>query len=250
MTCSASAGSLGYWVERLAQVGWFIPPFASMEWIGSVARVIDRERAGFGERELEQLLSWLFTSENLATMVVNRYPRTPVIEEFREIIGEGVAAHFLKLDHIAASGLVPVVEGAMRRLAAKQNVGKEKMLDTVAALVGHCKRHVTEKQIGDVGEIISMLESFEIFASRVLFVNTKKYSFSDGTNRHGMAHGLFADAEFGSPLNFYKIMTAINSLTFICSLYYGGSGFAPAQTEESMRISAYYRALGQFALGA
>jgi len=45
-------------------------------------------------------------------------------------------------------------------------------------------------------------------------------------------------------------MTAINSLTFISSLYYGGSGFAPAQTEESTRLSGYYRALGQLAIGA
>jgi hypothetical protein len=187
----------------------------------------------------------MFTPENLAAMVTNRYPQKPMIKDFQEIIAEGVQAHFLKLDHIAASGLVPVVEGATRRLAKEQGIVIEDFKATLSALIEHCKGHVSTRRIGKVAEIVSMLESFELFVSKVLFVNTKRYPLTDGTNRHGMAHGIFADKDFGSPLNFYKIITAINFLTFISSLYYGGSGFAPDESAESKELARYYRALNE-----
>jgi hypothetical protein len=247
MSISSEIGSRPYWVEKLHQVGWFIPPFVSTGWIRSVAAIIERVGPQFGQPELEHILAAMFTPESLASMVANRYPQKPVIKDFQDIIAEGVEAHFLKLDHIAASGLVPVVEGATRRLARKHGIEVQQFKPTFSALVKHCQDHVTENRIGDVGEITSMLESFELFLSKVLFAKTEDYSLTDGTNRHGMTHGLFADKEFGSPLNFYKIITAINFLTFISSLYYGGSGFAPDETMQSKELASYYRILGQIA---
>lgn len=247
MSTSSKIGSRPYWVEKLHQVGWFIPPFVSSGWIRSVAASIERGGPQFGQPELEQTLGLMFTPESLASMVVNRYPQKPIIKDFQDIIAEGVEAHFLKLDHIAASGLVPVVEGATRRLANAHGIEVQTFKPTFSALVKHCKDHVTENRIGDIGEIISMLESFELFLSKVLFANTEDYSLTDGTNRHGMAHGIFSDKEFGSPLNFYKIITAINFLTFMSSLYYGGSGFAPDETVQSKELARYYRKLGEIA---
>jgi hypothetical protein len=250
MATSIGVGSQPYLVEKLHQVGWFIPPFVSVHWIGNVAVTIDRGGAKFGQAELEQVLGVLFPPETLASMVMNRYPKTPFVEEFQLIIAEGVEAHFLKLDHIAGSGLVPVIEGVTRRLAGSHGVETKAFTGaagTISALVQHCKTHVIGKSIGNVGEIISMLESFEMFLSKVLFVNTQHYNLTDGTNRHGMTHGIYADKDFGSPLNFYKIITAINSLTFMSSLYNGGSGFVPDDTVQSTQLARYYRTLGRVA---
>jgi len=247
MSTSSAIGSRPFLVEKLHQVGWLIPPFVSNGWIHGVAGIIGRAGAQFGQAELEQLLSAMFTPENLASMVASRYPQKPIIKDFQEIIAEGVDAHFLKLDHIAASGLVPVVEGATRRLAKEHGVEVPELRPTFSALVRHCKDYVAGKRIGDIGEIISMLESFELFLSKVLFVSTRHYNLTDGTNRHGMVHGLFADEEFGSPLNFYKIITAINFLTFMSSLYHGGSGFAPGETVQSKELARYYRTLAWIA---
>jgi hypothetical protein len=230
-------------VERLNQVGWFIPPYVSVTRMDCIAATIEDAGEAFGQQDLENVLSALFTPEILAAMVLNRYPQTKVIQEFKTIIGEGVAAHFLKLDHIAASGLVPVIEGATRRLAEKHGFTGRKFMGTLSALVEHCKSHVRCKRIGNVDEIVAMLESFELFLSKVLFVNTDDYAFTDGTNRHGIAHGLFADAAFGSPVNFYKILTSINFLTFMSALYYGGSGFIPDETAQSKELARHYHAL-------
>jgi len=235
-------------VEKLNQVGWLIPPYVSVARIDRIAATIEAAGASFSQQELENVLGALFTPEILATMVLNRYPQTMVIQEFQAIIGEGVAAHFLKLDHIAASGLVPVIEGVTRRLAEKRGLETRKFMGTLNALVEHCKTHVRDKRIGNVDEITAMLESFEIFLSKVLFVQTDDYAFTDGTNRHGIAHGLFADAAFGSPLNFYKIITSINFLTFMSALYHGGSGFVPDETPQSKELARRYHALRQMAL--
>ena len=230
MSTSSAIGSRPFLVDKLHQVGWLIPPFVSNGWISGVAGAIDRAGAQFGQAELEQLLSAMFTPENLASMVVDRYPQRPIIKDFQKIIAEGVEAHFLKLDHIAASGLVPVVEGATRRLAKEHGVGVPDFKKTFSALIEHCKDYVTGKCIGDTGEIISMLESFELFLSKVLFVDTRDYNLTDGTNRHGMAHGLFADKEFGSPLNFYKIIT--DGMRMPVS---GGMRYAPKLSTRSKR---------------
>jgi hypothetical protein len=234
-------------VERLGQVGWFIPPYVSVARIDRIADIIEIAGARFDQHTLENVLSGLFTPEILATKVLNRYPRMEVINEFHTIIAEGVAAHFLKLGHIAASGLVPVIEGATRRLAERHGVETRKFPGTFSALVEHCKTHIREKRIGNVDEIISMLEAFELFLSKVLFVNTDDYAFTDGTNRHGMAHGLYADAAFGSPVNFYKIITSINFLTFMSAAYYGGSGFVPDETAQSRELALHYHALRRMA---
>jgi hypothetical protein len=249
MATSIGVGSQPYLVEKLHQVGWFIPPFVSVHWIENVAVTIDRGGAKFGQPELEQVLGVLLPPETLASMVMNRYPKTPFIKEFQLIIAEGVEAHFLKLDHIAGSGLVPVIEAVTRRLAGNHGVETKAFTGTISALVKHCKTYVIGKRIGNVGEIISMLESFEMFLSKVLFVDTRHYNPTDGTNRHGMTHGIYADRDFGSPLNFYKIITAINSLTFMSSLYYGGSGFVPDNTAQSKQLAQYYRTLSRVASG-
>ena len=71
--------------------------------------------------------------------------------------------------------------------------------------MAHCRQHVVTNQVGAVGECMSLLDSFELFLSKVLFANTnKQHKFKDGTNRNGMLHAVFADSDFGSPLNFIR----------------------------------------------
>lgn len=259
MATSVVAGTQQFLVDTLHQVGWIIPPYVGGARISHIAAIIDRSVA-FGPTELERILSAIYSPEMLASMVVDRYPKTPVIEDFQKIIAESVEAHFLKLDHVAASGLVPVVEGATRRLANRNGVEVKNFSTaparprtpaqpgTIENLIAHCKQHVIAKQIGAVGECLSVLESFEMFLSRVLFANTgRQHPFTDGTNRNGMAHAVFADKDFGSPLNFYKVITAVNVLTWMSALYYGGSGFVPNETPQSVEHARYYQLLSNIA---
>jgi hypothetical protein len=235
------------WDEQFRRVGWFIPPYASTGWIHSVSALIERSGSTFDQTHLQEVLARLFTPDIVSTMVLNRYPHTPVIMDYQEIIAESAEAHFLKLDHIAATGLVPVVEGVGRKLAKVNGVEHDHVKTTFYNLAEHCRTRVVDCQIGGVPEIMSMLDSFTFFTKEFLFSRSDKYLLDDGTNRNGLAHGAFSDSDFGSPLNFYKIMSAINFLTFISALYHGGSGFVPDHTANSQALATHYDRLSKIA---
>jgi hypothetical protein len=72
------------------------------------------------------------------------------------------------------------------------------------------------------------------------------YSLLDKTNRNGILHGAYKDADYGRPINFYKTISAIDILTFVSMLKTTKmSGFAPSQTPESNALAARYRRLQQ-----
>ncbi len=240
-------GSLLRYEEEFRRVGWFIPPYVTMGWLGQAASSIKKKGNVFSQTDLQNILSLLFSPEHLAGMVLNRYPKVVVVRDYQEIIAESIEAHFLRLDHISAAGLVPVVEGIGRKLAQKNGVEDKNVRKTFYKLAEHCKQNVTTNQIGAVSEIVSMLNSYVFFLTEFLFTHTDNYALDDGTNRNGIAHGLFSDKEFGSPLNFYKIITAVDFLTFISSIYNGGSFFAPDETAESRQLAIYYKQLSRIA---
>jgi hypothetical protein len=101
-----------------------------------------------------------------------------------------------------------------------------------------------KRRIGATAEIIDMLDSFSCFIEAYFYASSETYPLLDGTNRHGVAHGAYTDAEYGRPLNFYKTIAAIDFLTFISSLMTTSmSGFAPDYTPESRALAARYIAI-------
>jgi hypothetical protein len=241
-------GSLGHWERNFTGVGWFIPPYMQMGIIGQIAGEIEAARGQFTQTDLEAALARLYEPEGLAAMVLSRYPVTPIIRDYQATIGEAVEAHFLGLDHVAAGGLIPVIEGAGRRLASERGLSPKSVTDVFVELSADCKTEAVTRQIGATGEIASMLDAFASFARTSLFVNSIHYPFDDGTNRHGIAHGAYSDADYGRPLNFYKTIAAIDILTWIAAFRANISWFAPSLTGESMRLAGYYRSLRAFAM--
>jgi hypothetical protein len=79
-----------------------------------------------------------------------------------------------------------------------------------------------------------------IHSGRFFFAESTLYPFTDGTNRHGIAHGAYSDSDYGSPINFYKTIAAVDFLTFVSSFKANLSWLAPNSTPESMKLAAYY----------
>jgi hypothetical protein len=75
----------------------------------------------FSQSDLQSWLVRIYSSNYLAAMVTERYPIIPCVQDYKAIIAEAAEAHFYGLDHIAVSGLLPVIEGAGKKLA--QGVG-------------------------------------------------------------------------------------------------------------------------------
>jgi hypothetical protein len=229
---------------KLNTLGWFLPPFINTGSIEMRLR-LQAMRGPFTQDDLEGLLTFLYSPEYVAAMVLHRYPKTPVVALYEKTIAEGAWAHFAGLHHVAAGGLMPVIEGIGKRLASERGIdtNRKSIKAIFEALLIDAKEDVVRRRIGATAEIIVMLDSFSCFIASYFYSSTDQYPLLDGTNRHGVAHGLYTDAEYGSPLNFFKIIAAVDFLTFISLLRpLNMSGLAPDPTPESMALAKLYAA--------
>jgi len=244
--------ALPHFEQAFQSVGWFIPPYVRMGFLSQLAGKILSSPQPMSTDALETELSQIYGPSGLAAMVVHRYPIVPVLSEYRQTVGEAIEAHFMGLHHVAATGLVPVVEGAGRRLLESriaQAVDRQSIKDVIVELAVYCKVQSRAGNVGDSGEVESMMTSFAWFAQNVLFASSTAHGFLDNTNRHGMAHGAYRDADYGRPINFYKIMAAVEFLAFVSSFTANVSWLAPDPSEQSEVLANYYLVLGRIQSG-
>jgi hypothetical protein len=105
---------------------------------------------------------------------------------------------------------------------------------------------VVQRRIGATQEIVDMLDAFLHFLREYFFRDSQLYPLLDKTNRHGILHGAYKDADYGRPMNFYKAISAVDILTFVSMLQTAKmSGFAPDLTAESRALEERYRQLEQ-----
>jgi hypothetical protein len=204
--------------------------------LGEIAHEISQTK----EMNLEVLLKRIYTHDHLAAMVTSRYPIVPHISEYKKIISEAIEAHFLGLHHVAVSGLIPVIEGAGRKISESKGLNDKFVKNVFSSLAEHCKEDVVINEIGAVDEIIAMLDSFVYFTKNNLYVQSSNYVEEDKTNRHGILHGAFSDNDYGAPINFYKAIGAIDFLCFIVSIRAPISFFAPGLNEQSLKLAKQY----------
>jgi hypothetical protein len=235
--------NLTSWEQSFNRVGWFIPPYVQMGVLSSIAGEIHARGTQYGQDDLERTMMQIYGPGGLAAMVLHRYPTAPVIQDYRETIAEAIEAHFFGLNHVAIGGLVPVIEGAGRQLAAQRGLTPKGVRDVFNALADDCKRESVSKNMGAPAEIASMMDSFVFFVRNYMYVDSGLYPLVDKTNRHGITHGAYADADYGRPLNFYKTIAAIDFLTFVSSFRANISWFAPSPTPDSQKLTGYYIAL-------
>lgn len=242
-----TVNNLDFHKDAFNSVGWFIPPYVTLGFAGELAKEITVANGAYSQDMLEAMLSRIYSPENLAPMVLDRYSATPSIKEYSQIISEAVLAHFSNLDHIAVAGLMPVIEGGGKALAKEFAVQYKSIRELFIRLSDCCKALSAEKNIGAVGEVSSMLDSFKEYAEKNLYIHSDHYPHTDKTNRHGILHGAYRDEDYGRPLNFYKAIAAIDFLCFISSFRAPISWFAPNRTEESEKLARYYRFCGLMA---
>lgn len=233
--------TLKHYEEAFDSVGWFIPPYVTMGYLSFLTQSIHKNHGVFSQNDLQIFLALIYSPVNLSAMVSERYPIVPYIKEYKGIIAEAVEAHFLGLNHAAATSIIPVIEGVGKKLADSRNVSYKSINSVFINLADDCKDEVKQKNMGAVGEIISMMDSFILFTKKHLYVNSKEYPLTDKTNRHGILHGAYSDHDYGEPINFYKSIAVIDFLCFISSFRASISWMAPSETKESKLLFAHYR---------
>jgi hypothetical protein len=234
--------TLDHFKVSFNSVGWFIPPYVTLGFLNHLSQEISAKGSAFSQKDLEAWLSIVYSPENLAAMVSERYGVTPFVNEYRIIIAEAVEAHFLGLSHVAVSGLMPVIEGAGKKLANSRNVTCSSITNVFVNLANDCKVDVSKNNIGAIGEIVSMMDSFIDFAKNHLYISSSNYALPDNTNRHGILHGAFTDVDYGEPINFYKSIAAIDFLCFVSAFRASISWLSPSPTLQSQQLCNYYKA--------
>jgi hypothetical protein len=224
----------------LNAVGWFIPPYISLGFLGNLVNTIATGKP-FTQEHLEVILSVAYSPDHLAAMVTERYPITPHVQDFAQIISESVEAHFSGLHHAAVLALMPAIEGVGRKLLAIRSLHGHGVKAVFIKLANSCKAESAAKQIGAADEIAAMMDSFIEFTGKYLYADSHAYPLTDKTNRHGALHGAFTDKDYGRPINFYKAIASIDFLCLISAFKAAISWLAPDATARSQELANYYR---------
>jgi hypothetical protein len=189
-------------------------------------------------------LSSAYDAKYLACMFLDRYTKVLHVRDFTRQIDESIRTYFCGYTFNAVTGLLPVVEGIIRKIATRQNrevgSGTRGLIDELQALVDR-----EEQSPHCYGERLVMLEAFRDFVRNRLLESTSRYAGHNEFNRHGILHGIFED--FGQDINFLRLITLLDLLCFSIGLIEGGvSMFAPADSPESLALAAQYLELQSF----
>jgi hypothetical protein len=237
--------------KALNDVGWFLPPYLSLGFLLQIKEQAQTD-SSFDQNALGQMLSAAYGPIHLASMVMNLYGATVGVKDYKGIIGESIEAHFLNLDHVAVSGLMPVVEGAARRLAKSRSLvikDSTPIKAVLEKLAKDCIRQVTHESIGVPHEFVAMISSFYVYARDYFYVGSKAYPLPDNTERHGTEHGVYGDKDYGTPINFYKTLSAVDMLCTMAGFGRNApSLIAPSPSEESTPLSAYFMELAAISM--
>jgi hypothetical protein len=223
------------------EVDWPIPPYLQLGgFLVPLAHAIKEAPKNTKLQIVRDRLASAYTAEYLAIMFLERYSKILHVRDFSRQIDESIRTFFCGYIFNAVTGLIPVIEGVIRRMANQQNRdvghGTRKLVDELQALVDR-----EEQSPHCYGERLVMLQAFRDFVKERLLENTNRYTGLNQFNRHGILHGLFDD--FGDEINFLRLITLLDLLCFSIGLTEGVSMFAPPYSRDSLLLAAEFEVL-------
>jgi hypothetical protein len=224
------------------EVDWPIPPYLTTAFLNQLAKRVKDAPPDAKLEVMRTTLAHAYTPEYLARMFLERYSTIQHVLDFKRQIDESIRTYFCGYSFTAVTGMVPILEGIIRKMAIRQgrDVGQGTR-ELVTELEKIVERE--EKSQNCYGERVVMLQAFRDFVRDRLLQNTKNYSGFNQFNRHGILHGLFQD--FGQDINFFRLITLLDLLCFSIGLVEDGvSMFGPEGSPAASKLAAEYTALG------
>jgi len=231
-----------YMAKAFKEVDWPIPPYLMVGFLNRLAHDITIAHPAHKMEIMYQAIRHTYNPLYIATMFLERYSTVIHVRDFREHIDQAIKAYFsgYKLPSICA--LIPVIEGIIRKRAAKH--GRDLGNGTIKFKLEFSDLVEKEKNSSHCyGERLVMLEALRDFMEKRFLEKTDNYDGMNQFNRHGILHGLYDN--FGDDKNFYRLITLLDLLCFLVGLEEGGSCFAPEDTPESVSLGAHYLQLSQ-----
>ena len=238
-----------YLADAFKEVDWPIPPYLQLgDFLSPLAGAVKRAPTQDAKLAIvRERLAGAYTGDYLATMYLERYSKILHVRDFARQIDQSIRTYFCGYTFNAVTGLLPVIEGIIRKIAVSQSrdvgPGTKALNVELQALVD---REIQSQHC--YGERLVMLEAFRDFVRDRLLESTNRFVGLNEFNRHGILHGLFDD--FGQAINFLRLITLLDLLCFCIGMSEGVSMFAPPCTPESLKLAAVYRNLCSFHIAA
>lgn len=230
---------------------------------GEISKTFNQaEIANDPHSAVEEWIKDIFEPDLVAAYFSHYFAESEVFSEYRLIILEAIESFYMGLDHVAVMALVPVLEGALRKL---QNKTLCEERNTISAedfdknlrkiLKDWGSRRVNEYDwhlgVCGVGNLeidfythicpqSDVMNCFRLFFTETLYKPSR--SRGAGLNRHIIVHML--GGGFNSATDFYKLFLALTHITFIESLTNSDVPFSwQGYSDNSRRLGKYLRTI-------
>ena len=241
-------------------VDMVLPPYYGMGVLFDAARDIeahsnDPERLIAAEINLLRM----FTIDSMCAMYSEVYLKRSAIEPFSDQILQSMQAYCMGMHGLAIAGIIPCIEGVVRKLGKQCGLNVEKKVDLDSLLKvfktlkakefsyymsGYTwwpKQALNPAYLDRFHERVQILESAVTYFVGSLYAHTDDFVGSTFLNRHGILHGLFDG--YATPSNYLRMINLVNLLSVAASLVEGkGSLFHPSETEDSRRYAQRLKA--------
>ena len=91
------------------------------EFLGKLAKAIEVATPDLRPEIVRQNFAQAYDAKYLAAMLLERYGKIVHIQDFKRQIDESIKAHFTGYKFVAVTGLIPVVEGIIRKIAISES---------------------------------------------------------------------------------------------------------------------------------
>src|ERR1700722_11560761 len=109
-----------YMANAFKEVDWPIPPYLNLGFLTALAKAIKDAPQDAKPAIMREKLASAYTADYLAAMYLDRYSRIPYVKDFARQIDESIRTYFSGYTFNAVTGLLPVIEGIISKIAASQ----------------------------------------------------------------------------------------------------------------------------------
>lgn len=236
-----------------------VPPYYQMGFLGSYAKRITLESCEEGKRLIgTEMLQVAYPTDGIAELICGVLAKRNTYEQYHDQLIESAKAYCLGLFGVAITGLLPCIEGVVRRLGLQVGLGVEsevsirqlmKVFDRLKAkelammFDGYdwLPRELDAKFLARFHERVQMYDGIAQYFMGKLYLHTAGAPEYLTLNRHGISHGLFEG--YATADNFLRLFNLLSALSMVAAIAEGrGSLMHPGTTAESVQLTAKLRA--------
>ncbi len=214
--------------ELSRKLEWFEPlwiPRGRVEEMLKDARGCDADRA---QELFNYHTSTIYTMPFQAVCVAQVIPKCRSLSEFVPLVREAFLAFYGGYRAASIAALIPLVEGAIKRIARYVSGQRLSTVDAVDKAIDSAinkasslyfqdswapREYQTVSYLMSLDQRVYAFETFRRWLHEEFFENTGEYSGSTWLNRHLFAHGVSASWQQAS--NFRRLIVAITTLGVI-----------------------------------